>query len=61
MRRTQGQIKEEIVKYKVYQENDRWYGHRMCLDCKNYIKHSSIERSILLRTIRNLEKKQSCY
>lgn len=59
MRRTQGQIKEEIVKYKVYQENDRWYGHRMCLDCKNYIKHSSIERSILLRTIRNLEKKQS--
>lgn len=60
MRRTQDQIKAEMVKYKVYHEDSKWYGYKMCLGCKKEIKYSSIEKFILLRTIRNLEK-ENCF
>ena len=56
MRRTQKQLEEEMIKYDVYQENEKWYGYRKCPECKNIVKYSSIKRFILLRTMRNLEQ-----
>lgn len=58
MRRTQEQLQEEMVKYKVYQKNNRWYGYKACPECGDNIQYSSIKRFILLRTIRNLEEKR---
>ena len=43
-----------MIKYKIYQENERWFGYRKCPECKNEIKQSSLKRGILLRNIRNL-------
>lgn len=54
MRRTQKQIRQEMEQFKVYQKDDRWYGHRECPECNEGILYSSIERFILLRTMRNL-------
>lgn len=48
---------EEEVKYRVFLENNKWFGYRICFNCKNEIKHSSIKKSILLRTIRNLDNR----
>ena len=59
MRRTQEQLQDEMVRYKVYQENNRWYGCSICQECKNTILYSSLERGVLLRNIRNLEKRSA--
>jgi hypothetical protein len=53
MRRTQKQLEEEKIKYKVFEEGGRWYGFRNCPGCSKELKYSSKESHILLRTIRN--------
>lgn len=58
MRRTQKQLQEEESKYKVLIKDKRYYGYRICCNCKNEIEHSSVKRFILLRTIRNLDNKK---
>jgi G:T-mismatch repair DNA endonuclease (very short patch repair protein) len=59
MRRTQKQLEEEKIKYKVFEEGGKWYGFRNCPTCNNELRYSSKESYILLRTIRNSEK-NSC-
>lgn len=59
MRRTQKQLKKEAEKYKIYKESDRWFGFRICTECHKEIKHAAQESYLLLRNIRNLEKKKS--
>ena len=57
MRRTQKQLEEEKIKYKVFEEGGKWYGFRNCPNCNNKLRYSSKESHILLRTIRNSESK----
>jgi hypothetical protein len=57
MRRTQKQLEEEKIKYKVFEEDSKWYGFRNCPNCNNKLRYSSKESHILLRTIRNSESK----
>jgi len=59
MRRTEKELQKEIIEYKVYQDNDKWIGYRICPDCKRDIIHSSLEKCILLRNIRNLKKRNA--
>lgn len=51
------ELKEQELKYQVYQEEDRWFGFRICPRCFNKIKQTSLERGILLRNIRNADRK----
>lgn len=56
MRRTKEQLAQEMIKYRVYQENNRWYGLRICPECKKEILHEAKESYLILRNIRNTEK-----
>lgn len=57
MRRTQIQLAEEAKKYKIHKESDKWFGIRICQKCKKQIKQTALDKSILLRNIRNADKK----
>lgn len=59
MKRTKKQIGEEILKYKAYEKNDKWYGYRECPDCKNEILQQAFSCGVLLRNIRNLDKRSA--
>jgi hypothetical protein len=55
------QLEEEIKKYRVYQNGDRWFGFRFCYECKKEIKYEAQESYLVLRNIRNAEKnKKHC-
>lgn len=53
MRRTQKQIEEEKIKYRVYEEDGKWYGFRSCPKCNKEVKHEAQESYLVLRNIRN--------
>jgi G:T-mismatch repair DNA endonuclease (very short patch repair protein) len=55
MRRTQKQLEEEKIKYKVFEESGKWYGFRKCPNCNKEIKQFSTESCVLIRNIRNLD------
>jgi len=57
MKRTEKELQSEMIKYKVYQENSKWFGIRYCPDCKKEINQTALERGILLRNIRNADIK----
>lgn len=59
MRRTKKQLESEMVKYKIYQNNEKWVGHRICPGCKKEIIQTALERCILIRNIRNLENREA--
>ena len=59
MRRSKKELQEEAIKYRVFQENGKWFGYRICPKCKEEIKYSSIKSFILLRTLRNSEKQKT--
>lgn len=52
MRRTQAQIREEEVFYKVYQEDDKWYGYWTCQGCGKEIQRTAPKKCILIRNLR---------
>lgn len=53
MRRTQEQIRQEMEQFKVYQKDNRWYGHRECPGCKKSVEHEAQESYLVLRNIRD--------
>ena len=57
MRRTQEELKNEMVKYRVYRENNKWFGFKLCPECKKEIKYEAQESCLILRNIRNLENR----
>jgi G:T-mismatch repair DNA endonuclease (very short patch repair protein) len=59
MRRTQKQLEEEKIKYKVFEENGKWYGFRNCPNCNKEVKQFSNESCILIRNIRNLDTRNA--
>jgi G:T-mismatch repair DNA endonuclease (very short patch repair protein) len=59
MRRTQKQLEEEKIKYKVFEEGGKWYGFRNCPTCNKEIKQFSNESCVLIRNIRNLDTRNA--
>lgn len=59
MRRTQEELKKEMIKYRVYQENNKWFGFKLCPECKKELKYEAQESYLLLRNIRNSEIKNT--
>ncbi len=59
MRRTQQQLEEEKIKYKVFEKEGKWYGFRNCPDCNREIQQFANESGILIRNIRNLDTKNA--
>jgi G:T-mismatch repair DNA endonuclease (very short patch repair protein) len=57
MKRTREELKEQEVKYRVYQKDKSWFGYRACPKCFKEIKQTALERGVLLRNIRNADNK----
>lgn len=60
MKRTREQLNIDIINFKVYQENDKWFGSRLCFDCKKEMKYEAQKSCLILRNIRNAEIKNTC-
>lgn len=54
MKRTEQELKEEELIYKVINTGVNWIGYRICPTCNNEIKYSAKTRGVLLRNIRNM-------
>jgi len=59
-RRTKEELELEINTYKVYEEDGKWFGYRLCLECKKEIKYEAQESYLVLRNIRNAENNKRC-
>lgn len=54
MRRTQKELEVETKKYSLLEDKGRWFGIRICPECKIEIKQTALEKATLLRNIRKL-------
>ncbi len=52
MRRTQEELNEQIILFKVHKTNDKWYGYRQCPTCNVEIRYEAQESYYVLRNIR---------
>lgn len=58
MKRSEYELKEDELFYKVKNCSGRWIGYRTCPSCKNDIKYEAGKRGLLLRNIRNNKEKK---
>lgn len=58
MKKTEAQLRLEMINYKVYQKNNRWYGYRICPKCNTEVLQTALSRGVILRNLRNLDKKR---
>lgn len=59
-RRTKEELEIEIITYKVHQKKNKWFGYRLCSECKKEIKYEAQESYLVLRNIRNAENNKRC-
>ena len=51
-------MSEEIKKFKIKEEQDKWVGTRECIECKKVLTHSAKNFSAIIHLLRKSEKKK---